>query len=234
MKEDIVIVGTGTTGKTIFDYITAYSLYNVVGFAVNRRYKNADTFCGKPVYELESLEEKIDKSKVLLFVAMMWNRLNADRKELFLELKERGFQFGNVISPRSIVNGKINGTNIWIADNIQIEFNVTIEDNVFMNGGAVVGTNTVVGPHSFIGLNATVAGAVKIGQQSFIGIASVIFDRIEIGEKCIVGAATVVRRDLPPYSSVTLKKDSYNIRQFTEEEIENKLLSNFPTENKGH
>ena len=59
--ERIIIIGTSVAANTVYQFIVKYNLYEVVGFAVNKEYKNKDTYLGKPVYEVEALEQVIDK-----------------------------------------------------------------------------------------------------------------------------------------------------------------------------
>ena len=69
-KQDLIIVGTSTNARHVFDFIQFYNLFNVRGFAVDARFKIEDTFLGLPVYELETLETKVDKEQMSLFVAI--------------------------------------------------------------------------------------------------------------------------------------------------------------------
>ena len=78
-KEKLIIIGTGPNGKNAYKFIKRYGLFDILGFAVNAEYKISDTFLDLPVYEIEYLENIIDKDKTYLFAALLWNRLNADR-----------------------------------------------------------------------------------------------------------------------------------------------------------
>lgn len=63
-------------------FIQKYRLFNVIAFAVNAAYKTDDFYCGLKVSETESLDKVIDKENDLLFVAMQWNRLNSERRNI--------------------------------------------------------------------------------------------------------------------------------------------------------
>ena len=202
-----------------------YKLFNLLGFAVNKSYIKERTFCGKPVYAIENLDDIIDKENDFLFVAILWNRLNADRKKVYLTLKQAGYKFANLIAPNAIVKGDLTGDNSWISDFAIVEVGSTIGANCFINSSAFIADNCVISDHCFIAVKSLVAGGCKVGEQSFIGLNATLFDDTVVGKKCIVGACTAVKRNLPDYSKITTSLDSFNIKQYTEEEIEFKLIS---------
>lgn len=225
MNKNLIIIGTGSTAKVVSLFVERYKLFNLLGFAVNKSYIKERTFCGKPVYAIENLDDIIDKENDFLFVAILWNRLNADRKKVYLTLKQAGYKFANLIAPNAIVKGDLTGDNSWISDFAIVEVGSTIGANCFINSSAFIADNCVISDHCFIAVKSLVAGGCKVGEQSFIGLNATLFDDTVVGKKCIVGACTAVKRNLPDYSKITTSLDSFNIKQYTEEEIEFKLIS---------
>lgn len=222
--EKLVIVGTSSTAIDLYEFITYHKLFEVVGFAVNKEYINADTFCGKPVYPLEELDLYIDKSSTKLFVAILWNKLNSDRRRVYEQLKAEGYTFANVVSPTAIIQSPLNGDNCWINDYVVIKSNVAIGNNCIVRQYVLVGINAKIHDHCFMGNNSTIAGGCIIGTQSFIGMNATIFDNRSVGEKCIVGACSAIKRNLPDFSVIKIATDSMVIKLYSESEIENKLM----------
>lgn len=107
--ERLIIVGTSTTAQTVAAFVRTHRLFDLAGFAVDRAYLTSDAFMGLPVYPLEELKEHIDPDKDLIFVAIAWNRLNADRRDVYLRLKKEGYRFANIISPTATIYGEIKG-----------------------------------------------------------------------------------------------------------------------------
>ena len=225
MNKNLIIIGTGSTAKVVSLFVERYKLFNLLGFAVNKSYISEQIFCGKPVYAIENLDDIIDKENDFLFVAILWNRLNADRKKVYLTLKQAGYKFANLIAPNAIVKGDLTGDNSWISDFAIVEVGSTIGANCFIKSSAIISDNCVISDHCFIAAKSFVAGGCKVGEQSFIGLNATLFDDTVVGKKCIVGACTAVKRNLPDYSKITTSLDSFNIKQYTEEEIEFKLIS---------
>lgn len=224
MKEDLIIIGTSTNAKHVFAFVQEYNLYNIIGFAVNKEYIQENTFMGYPVYAIEDLDLYIDKRKTKVFVALLWNRLNADRRDLYNKLKSLDYEFANLISPKASIRGEICGDNCWIHDFVTIQNEAKIDSNVAIMSYALVGSGSVIGEHCFLGAKSTVAGGCRIGKQTFVGINCTVFDGTQVGNKCILGACTAVKRNVPDNSLYKTASDNIVVKQYTSESIEEKLL----------
>ena len=222
--DKLVIIGTSIAASNIYKFVEKYKLYDVLGFAVNHEYRTVDTYLGKTVYNIEDLAEVIDKSSDYLFVAIQWNRLNADRRKVYEQLKAEGYKLANLVSPLASINGQLAGDNCWISDFVCIDTDSVIGNNVFVKIGACVGDHTIIGDHCFIGAKSMVGGGVRVGEQCFIGLGSVVFDDTTIGRKCIVGAATALKRNLPDFSVYKTNSENFVTRTYSEDEIEQKLM----------
>lgn len=223
-KEKLIIVGISTTAVHAYDFIKMYELYDVIGFAVNQEYRTCDTFCGLPVYSIEDLHQQIEDQNFSVFVALLWNRLNKDRKNLYDSLKREGYKFANLISPHAIIRGKLLGDNCWIHDYVIIQSNAQLHSNIAVMAYTLIGADTVVNSHCFFGAKSVLGGGSRVGEQCFIGINAIIFDETTIGNKCIVGACTAVKRNIPDYSLYKTSSELIDVKQYQESEIESKLM----------
>ena len=221
--EKIIIVGMSTNARHVFEFVTNYNLFEVMGFAVDEQYKTEEFFYDKPVYALEALAEQIDRDEVKLFIALLWNRLNADRRDLYFRLKSQGYQFANIISPKAVVRGKIKGDNCWIHDFVLIQNDAEIGNNVAIMAFSLVGAHCRIEDHCFLGAKSTVGGNSYVGNQTFVGINCTIFDDTRIGKKCILGACTNIKRNMPDYTCVKTST-SFEIKQYDNDTIEEKLI----------
>lgn len=224
MKQNLLIIGTSTTALHVYNFVNEYGLYNIIGFAVDREYIKEKTFLDLPVFAMDEIEEKIDKNNDFLFVAMLWNRLNSDRRKIYEQLKSKGFQFANIISPTAKVRGILEGENCWIHDYVIIQNEAIIGTNVAMMAFTLIGAHCEIGAHCFFGAKSTVGGGCKIGEQTFVGINTTIFDDRIVGKKCIVGACTALKRDLSDFSSCKTDIDSMVIKTYDENIVESKLV----------
>ena len=214
--EKLIIIGTSSTARHAYSFIQYHHLFEVIGFAVNKEYIRDSSFCGLPVYPLEQLDEELPKKDYSLFIAMLWNHLNADRRKVYEDCSSKGFQLANLISPLAIIRGTIKG-------DVVIQNDTVISSNTAIMQGCLVGANCVIGSHCFLGAHSIVAGGCIIGEQSFIGLHATVFDDTHVGRKCIIGACTAVKRNVPDFSRYSLSSDSIVIKQYSEDDIESKL-----------
>ncbi len=224
MKRNLIIIGISSTATDLYHFVKEYDLFNIIGFAVDIEYKNDDTFLNEPLYSIDDLGKVINKEKDFLFVAMLWNRLNADRKSIYNRLNNKGFKFANIISPTAKIRGKLLGDNCWFHDYTIVQHNADIGSNVSAMAFSLIGANAKIGAHTFIGAKSTIGGKAIVGEQCFIGINSTVFDEREIGNKCIVGAGTSIKRDLPNNTSCVIAAESFITKTYSEDEIESKLM----------
>lgn len=222
--EKLIIIGTSTTAKHLYDFVKYHGLFDVIGFAVNSTYKNSDSFCNLPVFDLENLNQELKEVNFKVFVAMLWNKLNSERRKVYEFCKKKGYEFVNVISPLSIVRSEIKGDNCWIHDFVVIQNDAIIESDVMIMSQSVIGANTQIGPHCFFGAKSIFGGGSIVGEQSFIGLNATVFDDTTIGKKCIIGACSAVKRNMPDYSKCIVSSDNIIVKQYTEDTIEDKLL----------
>lgn len=220
----LYIIGNSTTADEICHFVERYKLYDIGGFAINKRFITERTFNGYPLYAIEELDQVVDKEADVLFVAIFWNRLNQLRRDLYENLKSQGYRFATLISPTAEINNSIIGENCWIADGVYIKPNNIVGDNTFIDSCACVGINTKIGSHCFVAFRAVIAGSCVVGNQTFVGINATVFDHTIVGDKCIVGSCAFVKRNLESYCVAKTSSDSTIVRKYSEEEIVEKLV----------
>ncbi len=222
--EKLIIVGLGTNARHAYEFVKMYNLYEIIGFAVNESYRTVDSFFDLPVYSLETLKQDCAVCEYKIFIALLWNHLNADRKSLYEYCKKEGYKLANLISPHAIIRGNIVGDNCWIHDFTVIQNNACIESDVMIMAYALIGADTHVNSHCFFGARSLLGGGSTIGEQSFVGLNATVFDDTQIGKKCIIGACTAVKRNMPDCSRYVTSSDNIVIKQYSENEIESKLI----------
>lgn len=221
--ENLIIIGLSTTARHAYSFVTYHKLFNVIGFAVNDEYKTTDSFDGLPVYSLENLKED-NLGEFSVFIAMLWNRLNGDRQRVYDYCKSHGFKLANLISPLAVLRSPLKGDNCWIHDFVVIQNNSEIDADVSIMSGSLIGANTTVGAHCFFGAQSVLGGGSSVGERSFIGIKATVFDGTIVGKKCIIGACAAVKRNMPDFSKWSTPSDNIVIKQYTENDIEEKLM----------
>lgn len=226
MKKNLIIIGTGATGRRVYRFVKMYNLYNVIGFAVDKEYIKENTFMELPIFPLEDIKQVAEKENAEIFVAILWNNLNSDRKKLYLRLKKNGLSFANIISPTAVIRGEIRGDNCWINDYVIVQSDAVIESNVYVMDAVVIGNESLVKSHVFIAPSSCVGGGAVIGEQCFVGIKAVVFDDTVIGEKCIIGATTSIKRNVNNNTVCKVSSDNIIQKEYNASEVETKLKTN--------
>lgn len=224
MKKKLIIVGLSKTATHAYEFVRYHDLFDVVGFAVNAVYKNVDFFHGLPVYDLETLRENCKEKDFEVFVALLWNHLNRDRRQVYEFCKANGFKMANLVSPTAILRSKLGGDNCWIHDYVVVQNDAHLESNIMVMAYTLIGANTHVGSHCFFGARSLLGGGCSVGEQSFIGLNATVFDDTCVGRKCIVGACTAVKRHMPDNSRYITSSADIVVKTYREDEIENKLI----------
>lgn len=224
LKKRLYIFGVSTTAKAIYTFVNNYKLFEVKGFVIDKAYKTSDEFCGLPVIGIEEGKhiENFDNRSDYLFIAIQWNKLNSDRRNMYLRFKELGYRFANIISPHAVIHGEFRGENCWVSDFAVVDTNSIIGTNVFIKTKAFIGNDCIIGDHCFIGASSFVAGDCVIGDQTFIGVRATVFDNVKIGEKCIIGACTTINRNVENYTLVKTSSKQ-EVKVYDEASVEAKL-----------
>jgi sugar O-acyltransferase (sialic acid O-acetyltransferase NeuD family) len=134
-----------------------------------------------------------------LFVALSYSKLNAVRKERYLDAKALGYRLASYISSRSTIlnEGKI-GDNCFIFEDNTIQPFVSIGNNVTLWSGNHIGHHSTIRDHCFISSHVVVSGGVEINEACFIGVNATLRDHIKIGERCVLGAGVLLLADADP------------------------------------
>ena len=219
----LIIIGTGTTARNVYDFVRFHHLFEVAGFAVNESFYSESRFLGLPVYRLEDFFTNSHSDEYVFFIAILWNNLNQDRRNVFETCRKNNLPLVNLIAPTAVVRGKTESDNVWIGDHVVIQSGVTIESDTFIRSNAVVCHDTTVKAHSFISAGAVVGSSCIVGEQSFIGLNATVLEGIRIGAKSIVGAGVCLKENLDQHSMVCLSSSNYIVKQYDPQTIGTKL-----------
>lgn len=128
------------------------------------------------------MKQHINVETDCLFVALLFNHLNADRKNLYVRLKGEGYKFGNIISPLSSIRTDDVGENCFIGDFVVAHEGVSIGNNVVIKDLSVIGAYTKIENHVFLSGGTAIGGGCVIGEETFIGMNATIFTGGKVGK----------------------------------------------------
>lgn len=199
----LVIVGAGEFGKIAYEYFTLDSEYAVAAFAVEKKYRNADSLFSLPIIDFEDIIRYYPPEKYEVFVAVTFVQLNKARQRLYENCKEMGYHCASYVSSSAFVwhNVKI-GENVFIFENSILQYHVMVGNNVIIWSGSTIAHQTIVGDHCWLAPRVAIAGFCHIGMNTFIGVNATVGDNVTIAKDTIVGAGAVTVKDLNESGSI--------------------------------
>jgi sugar O-acyltransferase (sialic acid O-acetyltransferase NeuD family) len=192
----VVIYGLGETAILAYEYFTHDSDYEVVAFAVDREFKETDTFNGLPVVDFEDISNLYPPKKVDIFVASASGKLNRVRTSMYLKAKEKGYTCASYVSSKAFVwhNAEI-GENCFIMEDNTIQPFTKVGNNVVMWSGNHLGHRSVIRDNCFITSHVVISGYCEIGENTFIGVNAAIANNIKIGKDNFIAMGCIINRN---------------------------------------
>src|SRR5260370_28700122 len=96
---DIVLFGAGPIADVARVYIGTQGPHRIVGFTVDGKFKQADSFAGRPLVAWEELETHFPPDSVELLGPLSFRQLNEFRRDRYHEGKKRNYRFASFIHP---------------------------------------------------------------------------------------------------------------------------------------
>jgi sugar O-acyltransferase (sialic acid O-acetyltransferase NeuD family) len=198
---NLIIFGAGDIARLAHFYFATDSEHEVVGFAVDREYRQQDSFLGLPLCDVESLPTRYPPSEYAMFVALSYARMNRLRAEKYAQMRAVGYRLVSYVSSRcSYLSQTPPGDNCFILEDNTIQPFVTIGSDVTLWSGNHVGHDSIIEDHCFITSHVVISGNVRIGEQSFIGVNATLRNSITLGAATLVGAGAIVMKSTKPRS----------------------------------
>src|SRR3990167_3009467 len=196
-NKKLLIVGAGELAMIAYEYFTYDSNYEVVGFAVEKEYLEANTLYAKPIVAFEDVQEKYPPVDYDVFVAIPASQLNRLRTRLYQEAKAKGYTCATYISSQAFVWRNVTiGENCFIFENNTVQPFVEIGNNVILWSGNHIGHRTVIEDNCFLSSHVVVSGYCRIGASCFLGVNSTFNDYVTVARDCIVASGALVSKSL--------------------------------------
>lgn len=199
-KNKIVIFGTNDFAELAHYYITNDSNFEVVGFTVHESflkeafYKPRSSEKTYPVVPFEKINKYYPPEDVLLFAPMTGIKMNNTRKSVYLEGKQKGYEYYSYVSSKATVCHNEIGENCFILEDNTLQPFTTIGNNVVLWSGNHIGHHGKIEDHAFLTSHVVISGHCHIKERAWIGVNSTIRDGIAIGEGCLVAMGSLITK----------------------------------------
>lgn len=216
----VIIFGTSGFAEVVHFYLTHDSQYEIVAFTANKEFIDKKELFGLPIIPFENIEEKYPPDQYLMFIVVVYSKINKLRAKIFDDVKSKGYNLLSYVNSKAITWGKLDiGQNCFILENNVIQPFVKIGDDVIIWSGNHIGHHSTIGDHCFIASHVVISGNVKIGPFCFLGVNSTIRDGISIARECVIGAGAVILKDTKEKEVYTT--DSTKLLPITSDKLKN-------------
>lgn len=197
-KTSLVILGAGGGAKMCIDALNNSEEFKIVGILDDDVSLGVNVLGIPVVGNLNSIDNllEISISNFIIAFGVLNNRQNRYNK--FLELKDRGCCFPNIIHPKAVVENSVKmgsgnvvlaGANIgssvvlgdlnYINNNSLVSHDCTLKNNIHIAPSAVLASSIIIESHVLIGMNSTLYYGINIGENSTILNGLIINSNIE-------------------------------------------------------
>lgn len=192
----LVIFGAGDIARLAHYYFTRDSDHQVTAFAVDKQYRENDSFLDLPLVDFEEVGERYPPAEYKMFIALSYARMNKIRAEKYYQAKRAGYELVSYISSRcSFLTDHRVGDNCFILEDNTIQPFVKIGNNVTLWSGNHIGHDAVIEDHCFLASHIVVSGYVRIRPHCFIGVNATLRNSITIAPETLIGAGAVIMKD---------------------------------------
>ena len=188
MKKNIVIIGNGELAKNLAQYLYEDDRYNLLYFAIEKKYINKKKIMRTSVIDLLELNKLYKKSFFYLINGVGYKQNNLIREKIHVKLSKK-FKFikyihsnacvskfakvsvGSIVMPNATIETGSNiglGNVVW--SNAVVGHGSKIGNFCWLSAGCVIGGDSIVKKNSFVGINASITNKITIGENNIIGI----------------------------------------------------------------
>ncbi|MHC1719603.1 MAG: acetyltransferase [Clostridiaceae bacterium] len=200
--KDIIIFGNADFARLMHWYIEHDTNRKVVSFCVDQAYLESDIFCGLPVVDFETIQEKYSPEKYEILIAIGNNKMNDVRKKFFFQCKEKGYKVASYFHSSAIIESDDIGEGNIILEGTLIQPFSKIGNGNLLWDYITIAHDDSIGDFNTISGGVGLCGYVKIGNNCYLGKHSMIYDHVKIEDYTLVGAGAYVRRDTKSYSVI--------------------------------
>jgi sugar O-acyltransferase (sialic acid O-acetyltransferase NeuD family) len=192
----LVVFGAGDIARLAHFYFTSDSEHEVVAFAVDAEYRQAETFLDLPLVAFEEVVARYPPATHAMFVALSYAKMNRIRAAKYAAARASGYRLVSYVSSRcTLLTRTPVGDNCFILEDNTVQPFVTIGNDVTLWSGNHIGHDSTIGDHTFISSHVVVSGHVKVGESCFIGVNATLRNGIAIGDRTLIGASALVMKD---------------------------------------
>lgn len=218
MNNKTVLVFGATMFSAELAEILRYEGINVLGYVLDRSYKDCDEFYGLPVYDFESIESKVNVNDVEFALSLGYHQMNEHRKAKYDICKAKGYKVFSYVSPNAQVYSRKIGEGSLILPGTYVGPYTELGLCNVVRPGTVLAHHDIIGDYNWIADGCTFGGGVRMNNFCFLGLGTTVRNEVTIADHTFVGAQSYISLDTKkctPYIGIPAKvipgKTSYEV-----------------------
>jgi sugar O-acyltransferase (sialic acid O-acetyltransferase NeuD family) len=190
----VILLGAGGHARVLLETLNLRGI-PVLGVACPEFATLGETWFGCPVLGDDASELLNMRGPAMLINGIGSTRSVENRRKTFLQFRQSGHRFAQVIHPTSWVSSSaLLGEGVQIMAGAIVQAGARIGDNVIVNTRAVVEHDCEVGAHVHLASGSLLCGSVHIGDGTHVGAGATVIQNVTLGQNCLVAAGAVVVR----------------------------------------
>jgi len=203
-KERILIIGGGDGAMLVKDILNRDKNKAVIGILDDRPKLWGKEILGVQVYgPLKMVDQLKDMFDALI---ISFTRDTESRRKIFVEYKNKGYKFINIIHPQALVENNVElGEGNLIYAFARIGPFSKVGDNNLISAFTNIEHHNKIGSHNHFGPHCSTSGEVRIEDGCKFGTGIFIQDSITIGKNVWVASGSIIINDIPSNSALKIK-----------------------------
>ena len=194
--DDLVIIGGGGHGISVFEAVNSLGQFNVVGFIDNHA-KAALSRFGVKYLGADDHLHKIIRSKTSAVIGLGQIESPELRIAIGEMLVKRNIPLPPIIAASATVSQlSAIGKGSVVLNKALVNANSRIGAFNIINSGAVIEHGVCTEEYVHVAPGAIILGDVNIGMGSFIGAGVIVREGVTVGNRCLIGAGSFIHRDV--------------------------------------
>lgn len=199
--KNLIIIGAGGMGRTIYDMARENAGYNkefvIKGF-IDDNIHSLDGFENYPPVIETIREYQVETNDI--FVCSIGGE---SRRKCMESIINRGGEFMTMIHPSSRIGTNVKiGKGCYVGAYTIIAADAVIDDYNFIQSHVIVGHDVVIGKWNRIDSFTFIVGGDKIGENCMIHTRAMLSHNVTVGDGAHVGACSLVINNVEPGTTV--------------------------------
>lgn len=192
MKKRCVVFGANDFGSMLRFYAEKYMDIVVDAYTMNRRYITERKRDGLPVVEFESISRKYQPEEYSFILAIGYRAMNDIRKEIYYQIKRKGYELVNIIHPSARLECLQIGDGNIILENVVLAYGTKIGSGNIIWNGCQLSHESTVGDFNYFSPSSVIAGKTIVKNNCFLGIQSAVRGGNILEDYTLIGAGSYI------------------------------------------